>query len=238
MFKKILVANRGEIAVRVMRAARELGIKNVAVYSEADKEAFFKRYADEAYYIGEGPSSKSYLVMENIIETAQRSGAEAIHPGYGFLAENPLFAEQCRKAGIVFIGPSSKAIEKMGDKITAKKIMKRAGVPLVPGSDGEVKSADNAVKIAHRIGYPVLLKASAGGGGIGMKIANSDEELLSAFESSRSIAESAFGNPAILIERYIEKPRHIEVQVLGDEEGVVHVYERECSIQSRDQKGG
>jgi pyruvate carboxylase subunit A len=150
MFSKILVANRGEIAVRIMRAARELEIKNVAVYSEADKGAFFKMYADEAFFIGEGPASKSYLVMERIIETAEKAGAEAIHPGYGFLAENPIFAEECKKAGIVFVGPSPEAIEKMGDKITAKRIMKDAGVPLVPGSEGEVKSADDAVKRARK----------------------------------------------------------------------------------------
>ena len=205
MFEKILVANRGEIAVRVMRAARELDIKNVAVYSEADRDAFFKLYADEAFFIGEGPASKSYLVMERIIETALKAGADAIHPGYGFLAENPVFAEQCKKAGITFIGPSPEAIREMGDKITAKKIMKDAGVPLVPGSDGEVKSADVALEVAKQVGYPVLIKASAGGGGIGMKVANDDDELISYYESSRSIAESAFGNPAILIEKYLDK---------------------------------
>jgi pyruvate carboxylase subunit A len=236
MFSKILVANRGEIAVRVMRAARELGIRNVAVYSEADEGAFFKRYADEAYYIGEGPASKSYLAIDRIIETAQKIGAEAIHPGYGFLAENPDFAKACKKAGLVFIGPSSDAILKMGDKITAKKIMKRAGVPLVPGSDGQVKTGSVAVKFADKIGYPILIKASAGGGGIGMKVANNKEELLSLFESSKSIAESAFGNPSMLIEKYLEKSRHIEVQILGDEENLIHVYERECSIQRRYQK--
>ncbi len=232
----MLVANRGEIAVRVMRAGRELGIKNVAIYSEADKGAFFKMYADEAYHIGEGPASKSYLVIERIIEVAEKSGAEAIHPGYGFLAENHRFAKECKKAGIIFIGPSAEAIKKMGDKITAKKIMKKASVPLVPGSEGEMRSGGAALKVAERIGYPVLLKASAGGGGIGMKIAHNDEDLLNLFESSRSIAESAFGNPAVLIEKYLEKPRHIEVQVLGDESDVVHVFERECSIQRRYQK--
>jgi pyruvate carboxylase subunit A len=236
MFSKILVANRGEIAVRIMRAARELEIKNVAVYSEADKGAFFKMYADEAFFIGEGPASKSYLVMERIIETAEKAGAEAIHPGYGFLAENPIFAEECKKAGIVFVGPSPEAIEKMGDKITAKRIMKDAGVPLVPGSEGEVKSADDAVKVAEEVGFPVLIKASAGGGGIGMNVASSAEELHSYYNSSRSIAESAFGNPSILIEKYLEKPRHIEVQVLGDGERIIHAYERECSIQRRYQK--
>jgi pyruvate carboxylase subunit A len=232
MFTKILVANRGEIAVRVMRAARELGIKNVAAYSEADRGAYFKGYADEAYYIGEGPASKSYLDMERIIETAEKSGAEAIHPGYGFLAENPVFADKCHKAGIVFIGPSSKAIELMGDKITAKNIMRKADVPLVPGSVGEVKTGSEAIKTANRIGYPVLIKASAGGGGIGMKVAGNDDELNSIIESSKSIAESAFGNPSILIEKYLQKPRHIEVQVLGDGERIIHVYERECSIQA------
>jgi pyruvate carboxylase subunit A len=236
MFNKILIANRGEIAVRVMRSARELGIKNVAVFSEADKGAFFKMYADEAFFIGEGPASKSYLVMERIIETAKKSGAEAIHPGYGFLAENPIFARECKKAGIVFIGPSSTAIKKMGDKITSKSIMKKAGVPIVPGSEGEVRSGADAAKVAEEIGYPILIKASAGGGGIGMKVAGNDEELLSFYESSRSIAESAFGNPSILIEKYLEKPRHIEVQVLGDGTEIIHVLERECSIQRRYQK--
>ncbi len=236
MFKKILVANRGEIAVRIMRAARELGIKNVAVYSEADKGAFFKMYGDEAYFIGEGPASKSYLQMDRIIDTAQKAGADAIHPGYGFLAENPVFARKCHEAGVVFIGPSAEAIEKMGDKITAKKIMKKADVPLVPGSDGEVKTAEKAVKVAEEIGYPVLIKASAGGGGIGMKVAGNLDELTTFFESSKSIAESAFGNPSILIEKYLERPRHIEVQVLGDDSGVIHAYERECSIQRRYQK--
>ncbi len=236
MFEKILVANRGEIAVRVMRAARELGINNVAVYSEADRDAYFKLYADEAFFIGEGPASKSYLVMEKIIETALKAGADAIHPGYGFLAENPVFAEQCKKAGITFIGPSPEAILEMGDKITAKQIMKDAGVPLVPGSDGEVKSADDALEVARQVGYPVLIKASAGGGGIGMKVANDEDELISFYASSRSIAESAFGNPAILIEKYLEKPRHIEVQILGDGERLIHAYERECSIQRRYQK--
>ncbi|RMF89799.1 MAG: acetyl-CoA carboxylase biotin carboxylase subunit [Methanobacteriota archaeon] len=236
MFKKILVANRGEIAVRVMRAARELGVKNVAVYSDADRGAFFKLYADEAYHIGEGPASKSYLVIDRIIDAALKSGAEAIHPGYGFLAENPAFARACEEAGLVFIGPSPEAIEKMGDKIAAKRIMKEAGVPVVPGSDGEVRSESEAVKVAGEIGYPVLIKASAGGGGIGMKVARNDEELGDFFESSRSIAESAFGNPSILIEKYLEKPRHVEVQLLGDEEGLIHLYERECSIQRRYQK--
>ncbi|MFV2040573.1 MAG: acetyl-CoA carboxylase biotin carboxylase subunit [Candidatus Hydrothermarchaeales archaeon] len=236
MFEKILVANRGEIAVRVMRAARELEINNVAVYSEADRDAYFKLYADEAFFIGEGPASKSYLVMEKIIETALKAGADAIHPGYGFLAENPVFAEQCKKAGITFIGPSPEAIREMGDKITAKQIMKDAGVPLVPGSEGEVKSADDALEVARQVRYPVLIKASAGGGGIGMKVANDDDELISFYASSRSIAESAFGNPAILIEKYLEKPRHIEVQILGDGERLIHAYERECSIQRRYQK--
>lgn len=236
MFKKILVANRGEIAVRVMRAARELGVKSVAVYSDADEGAFFKLYADEAYRVGEGPASESYLQGERIIEVARRSGAEAIHPGYGFLAENPGFASLCEKEDILFIGPSSEAIKQMGDKITAKRIMKEAGVPLVPGSDGEVKSADEAVETAETIGYPVLIKASAGGGGIGMKIANDEEELRNLFEASRSLAKSAFGNPSIFIEKYLDKPRHIEVQILGDEDDIIHLYERECSIQRRYQK--
>jgi len=236
MFEKILIANRGEIAVRVMRAAREMGIKNAAVYSEADRDAFFKLYADEAFFIGEGPASKSYLVMERIIETALKAGADAIHPGYGFLAENSVFAAQCKKAGITFIGPTPDAILRMGDKITAKQIMKDAGVPLVPGSDGEVKSADEALEIARRVGYPLLIKASAGGGGIGMKVATNDDELVSFYESSRSIAESAFGNPAILIEKFLDKPRHVEVQILGDGENIIHAFERECSIQRRYQK--
>lgn len=236
MFKKILIANRGEIAVRVMRASRELGIKNVAVYSEADKGAFFNKYADESYYIGEGPASKSYLVVEKIIETAEKSGADAIHPGYGFLAENPSFALACKKNGIVFIGPDAEAMEKMGDKITAKNIMKKAGVPLVPGSEGEVKSSDEALKVAEKIAFPVLIKASAGGGGIGMKVAINPEELMTFYESSKSIASSAFGNSSIFIEKYLDRPRHIEVQILADNDRAIHLYERECSIQRRYQK--
>jgi len=236
MFKKVLVANRGEIAVRVMRACRELGITAVGVYSEADRRSFFRWYADEAYYIGESPAAQSYLNIDKVIAIAKQADAEAIHPGYGFLAENEEFAERCEKEGIVFIGPGPKLIREMGDKIRAKEIMREAGVPCVPGSEREVKDVSDASKIAKDIGYPVIIKAAGGGGGIGMKIVNSEEELGNAIESARSIAGSAFGNPTIFIEKYIIKPRHIEVQILGDEKRIIHLFERECSIQRRYQK--
>ncbi|MCG2828944.1 acetyl-CoA carboxylase biotin carboxylase subunit [Methanothermobacter sp. K4] len=237
MFSKILVANRGEIAIRVMRACRELGIKSVAVYSEADKNALFTRYADEAYEIGKPSPSQSYLRIDRIIDVAEESGAEAIHPGYGFLAENPGLGEECEKHGIKLIGPKSSVIEAMGDKITSKKLMKKAGVPVIPGTDKGVSDPDEAAEIADSIGYPVIIKASAGGGGIGMRTVYEEDELIRAMESTQSVAASAFGDPTVYIEKYLEKPRHIEFQVMADEHGnVIHLADRECSIQRRHQK--
>ncbi len=237
MFKKVLVANRGEIAIRAMRACRELGVRTVAVYSEADKNALFTKYADEAYYIGPAPSSQSYLNIDKIIEVALESGAEAVHPGYGFLSENSTFARKCEEAGIVFIGPPSEAIDQMGSKIAARNTMIKAGVPVVPGTEGAVASEEEAVEIADSIGYPVIIKASAGGGGIGMKIVHSKEGFKTALQSIQSVASSAFGDPTVFIEKYVEEPRHIEFQILADKYGdVVYVMERECSIQRRHQK--
>jgi len=237
MFNKILVANRGEIAIRVFRACRELGIDTVAIHSEADKHALHSMYADESYLVGPAPPSQSYLDMKAIIEVAEKSGAEAIHPGYGFLAENPDFPRQCEKSGITFIGPSGKVIELMGSKIDARKTMGKADIPLVPGSEGALEDLEKARDIAQKIGYPVVLKASAGGGGIGMKVAWSQEELERNFERTQSVARSAFGNPTIFIEKFLTNPRHIEFQVLGDSKGnMVHINERECSIQRRHQK--
>jgi len=237
MFSKILVANRGEIAIRVMRACRELGIKSVAVYSEADKNALFTRYADEAYEIGKPAPSQSYLRIDRILEVAEKAGAEAIHPGYGFLAENPRLGEECEKEGIKLIGPKSSVIEAMGDKITSKKLMKKAGVPVIPGTDQGVSDPDEAARIADSIGYPVIIKASAGGGGIGMRAVYEEDELIRAMESTQSVAASAFGDPTVYIEKYLERPRHIEFQVMADESGnVIHLADRECSIQRRHQK--
>jgi len=237
MFKKILIANRGEIAVRIIRACQELDIKTVAVYSQADEHALFTSLADESYCIGPPQASKSYLNIERIIKVAKKSGAEAIHPGYGFLAENPEFARACEENGIVFIGPPAKAIEAMGSKINAKRIMKKAGVPVLPGSDGPVEDIEEALAIAREIGYPVVVKASAGGGGIGMGVAYNEEELKEVIESTQSIAKSAFGDPTIFIEKYLERPRHIEIQILADKYGnTIYLGERECSIQRRHQK--
>ncbi|HID27429.1 MAG TPA: ATP-grasp domain-containing protein, partial [Methanosarcinales archaeon] len=235
MFNKVLIANRGEIAIRVMRACRELGILTVAVYSDADKNALFVKYADEAYYLGEAPSNKSYLNMEKILYIAEKSESEGIHPGYGFLAENPKFAKACEETGIKFIGPTSSAIGAMGSKIKAREIMKKAGVPVVPGSD-EIKDMDEAKDIADKIGYPVIVKASGGGGGIGMRIVHRSDELRSAIESTRSVAESAFNDPKVYLEKYLEEPRHIEFQILSDGKNIIHVGDRECSIQRRHQK--
>jgi len=237
MFKKVLIANRGEIAIRVMRACRELNIKTVAVYSDVDKHALFAKYADEAYPIGPAPASQSYLNMDTILDVAHKSGAEGIHPGYGFLSENEDFAARCEKEGIVFIGPTSRAIESMGNKITAKKAMAAAGIPVVPGSDGGISDFDKAVKVAERIGYPVIIKAAAGGGGIGMKVVRKTEELVQTIESTQRVAKSSFGDATVFIEKYLEEPRHIEFQILADISGnVIHVGERECSIQRRHQK--
>ena len=237
MFNKVLIANRGEIAIRIMRACWELGIKTVAVYSEADKKSLHVTLADEAYCIGKAPAARSYLNIEAILNVAERAEVDAIHPGYGFLAENAEFARAVKKAGFEFIGPNPDAIEAMGSKINAKKIMKKAGVPLIPGSEGAVEDIDEAIDIAEEIGFPVVVKASAGGGGMGMSVAYSKEELKEVIESARNIAKSAFGDPTVFIEKYLENPRHIEIQLLGDKHGnIIHLGDRECSIQRRHQK--
>ncbi len=237
MFKRVLVANRGEIAVRIIYALKELGIESVAIYSEGDKDSLHVELADYAICIGPPSPAESYLNIPRIMSAAVISGADALHPGYGFLAENPDFADICERSGIKFIGPSSKIISLMGDKIAAKKVMKEAGVPVLPGYDGEIPDLKTAEKIAEEIGYPVILKAAAGGGGRGMRIVESPLELARAFSTAQSEASAAFGDPRIYIEKYIEKPRHIEVQILADEKGnVIHLGERECSIQRRHQK--
>lgn len=237
MFKKILIANRSEIAIRVMRACRELDVKTVAVYSEVDKNALFAKYADEAFPIGPAPAAQSYLNIDKIIEVAKKSGAEAIHPGYGFLSENGTFAGRCEKEGIIFIGPSSHTIESVGSKIAAKKTMKAAGIPVIPGSKNGINNLDEAVKVAESIGYPVIVKASAGGGGIGMKVVRKTEELRETIESTQRVAKSSFGDATVFIEKYLEMPRHIEFQILADNYGnIIHVGDRECSIQRRHQK--
>jgi propionyl-CoA carboxylase alpha chain len=237
MFKKILIANRGEIACRVMATARRLGIKTVAVYSDADRHALHVRMADEAVRIGPAPSAQSYLVADNIIAACRQTGAEAVHPGYGFLSENTAFAEALASAGIVFIGPRPHAITSMGDKITSKKIAEQAGVSTVPGYTGVIEDADHAVQIAADIGYPVMLKASAGGGGKGMRVVRDDAECRDGFLRATNEARSSFGDGRVFAEKYIEEPRHIEIQVLADSHGnVIHLGERECSIQRRHQK--
>ncbi|MHB8604014.1 MAG: acetyl-CoA carboxylase biotin carboxylase subunit [Thermoplasmatota archaeon] len=237
MFRRVLVANRGEIAVRVIRACREMGVKTVAVYSDADAQALHVKLADEAVRLGPPPSTESYLVQEKVIEAAERTGAEAIHPGYGFLSENFSFVRRCEKSGVKFIGPSSKAMEAMGDKVSAKRNAVKAGVPVAKASDGAVSDPAKAAKIAHDIGFPVIIKAVHGGGGIGMKIVEREADLPGAIESAMSTAASAFGSPDVFIEKFIDSPRHIEFQILGDEHGhVIHLGERECSVQRRNQK--
>lgn len=237
MFRKILIANRGEIAVRIIRAARELGIATVAVYSTADREALHTILADEAICIGPARSKDSYLNMNAIISAAVVTGAEAIHPGFGFLSENSTFATLCKEVGITFIGPSGEVMDMMGDKINARKQMIQANVPVIPGSDGEMMTADEALAIAAAIGYPVMLKASAGGGGKGIRKVEKAEDLVSAFESASSEAKAAFGNGAMYLERVIYPARHIEVQILADQYGhVVHLGERDCSLQRNNQK--
>ncbi|RMG91576.1 MAG: acetyl-CoA carboxylase biotin carboxylase subunit [Zetaproteobacteria bacterium] len=237
MFHKILVANRGEIAVRIIRACRELGIRSVAVYSEADRDAMHARLADEAVCIGPAASNQSYLNIPSIMAAAELTDAEAIHPGFGFLAENADFAEIVMASGINWIGPSPQAMRIMGDKVKAKQAMKEAGVPLVPGSDGAVSSIDEAKIVAREAGYPVIVKASAGGGGRGMKVVHSEAALASAFSMCQREAGAAFGDDTVFIEKFLELPRHIEVQVLGDKHGnIVHLFERECSLQRNNQK--
>ena len=237
MIQKILIANRGEIALRIVRACRELGIKTLAVYSEADIQSLHVQLADEAICIGGPKSADSYLRADRIISAAEIADVDAIHPGYGFLSENAKFAEQCESCNIKFIGPKSKSIKMMGDKSVAKDTVRKAGVPIVPGSDGPVDSETTAVKTARSIGYPVIIKAVAGGGGRGMRIAHNDVSFAKEYHVARNEAEKAFGNGAVYIEKYIERPRHIEFQILGDSHGkIIHLGERDCSVQRRHQK--
>jgi pyruvate carboxylase subunit A len=236
LFKKILIANRGEIAIRVMRACRELGIATAAVYSDADRNAIHVRYADEAHHIGGAAPSESYLQLDRIVKTAHDCGAEAIHPGYGFLSEKPAFPEACVAAGISFIGPPASAMRALGSKLAARQLAVNNGVPVTPGSDA-VTDAATASRAARTIGFPIMVKPSGGGGGIGMKVVESEDELAAAVESSVQAARSAFGDPTVYLERYVRKPRHVEIQVICDEHGhAVHLGERECSIQRRHQK--
>lgn len=237
MFSKILIANRGEIACRVIKSARKMGIKSVAVYSDADQDALHVQMADEAVHIGPAPASESYLVIDKILDAIKQTGADAVHPGYGFLSENVKFADALKKAKVAFIGPNPVAIASMGDKIESKKLAAEAGVSTVPGYMGVIKDADEAVKISGEIGYPVMLKASAGGGGKGMRIAYNDDEAHEGFTSAQNEAKSSFADDRVFVEKFIEDPRHIEIQVLGDKHGnVIHLGERECSIQRRHQK--
>ena len=237
MFSKVLIANRGEIAVRIIRACKELGIKTVAVYSEADKNCIHLEFAHEAICIGKPISSDSYLNISRLISAAEVSDCDAIHPGYGFLAENPYFAEVCESCGIKFIGPSAESIRLMGDKVQAKNTMRKAGIPLIPGSKGGIKSKEEALSVAKKIGYPLILKAKSGGGGKGMRICHSDVRLVSALMTAQSEAEAAFGDSEIYIEKFIENPRHIEIQIAADNYGnAIYLGERDCSIQRRHQK--
>ncbi|MDD6288995.1 MAG: acetyl-CoA carboxylase biotin carboxylase subunit [Eggerthellales bacterium] len=237
MFQKILVANRGEVALRVMRACRELGVKSVAVYSTEDENTYPVQYADEKVCIGPAPANQSYLIMSNIIEAAKQTGAEAIHPGYGFLAENADFARKCQEEGLVFIGPSPECIESMGDKSTARETMMNCGVPTVPGSDGCIDTVEEAAAFAERVGYPVLIKATAGGGGKGMREVHDPADLASQYQAARTEAGAAFGNDGVYLEKLVLRPRHVEVQVLADDFGNrVALCERDCSIQRRHQK--
>jgi propionyl-CoA carboxylase alpha chain len=237
MFKKILIANRGEIACRVIKSARSMGIATVAVYSEADRDALHVQMADEAVHIGPPPSAQSYLLKDKIVQACLDTGAEAVHPGYGFLSENAEFRAALDEANIVFIGPNTRAIEAMGDKITSKKLADEAGVNTIPGFPGAMKDAEHAVEVANDIGYPVMLKATAGGGGKGMRVARNDAECRDGFERAANEARSSFGNDQILVEKFIEEPRHIEIQVMADRHGnAVYLNERECSLQRRHQK--
>jgi propionyl-CoA carboxylase alpha chain len=237
MIKKILIANRGEIACRVIRTAKKMGIATVAVYSDADRDAMHVREADEAVHIGPAPSNQSYIVIDKILDAIRKTGADAVHPGYGFLSENPVFAEALQKEGVTFIGPPVRAVQAMGDKITSKKLAAEAGVSTVPGHMGLIADADEAVRISQAIGYPVMIKASAGGGGKGMRIAWTDTEAREGFQSSKNEAKASFGDDRIFIEKFVTEPRHIEIQVLGDQHGtILYLGERECSIQRRNQK--
>lgn len=237
MFKKILIANRGEIALRIIRACREMDIQTVAVFSEADRDSLHVKMADEAYCIGPHQSVRSYLNKVNILSVAEITGADAIHPGYGFLSENADFAEACERSGITFIGPSIDAMERMGAKAVARETMIKAGVPVVPGTEGIISSPEEAMAIAEEIGYPVMIKASAGGGGRGMRVAHSKHDVVKAVQTAQAEAEAAFGNGAVYVEKYIEEPRHIEFQILADKHGnMVYLWERDCSIQRRNQK--
>lgn len=237
MIKKVLVANRGEIAVRIMRSCREMGIPTVAVYSDADRSAMHVRYADEAYHIGPAPSVESYLSIDKIIAVAKKSNADAIHPGYGFLSENAAFSARCKQEGIEFIGPDASAILQMGDKITARKTMIAAGVPVVPGTVDKIVDYEEALETIRKIGLPVMIKASAGGGGKGMRLVKHEEDIESSLSGARSEAKSAFGDDAVYVEKYIDSPHHIEFQILADKHGnAVHLFERECSVQRRHQK--
>jgi acetyl-CoA carboxylase biotin carboxylase subunit len=237
MFSRILIANRGEIALRILRACKDLGIETVAVYSEADRDSLHLRFADETICIGPAASSESYLNIPALIAAAEIADVEAIHPGYGFLSENEHFAEVCQSCNIKFIGPSPEAIANCGDKVAAKALAKQAGVPTVPGSDGPIESEEQALEIARRIGFPVLIKAAAGGGGRGMRVAHNEPSLVTGYHAARSEAEKAFKDSTVYLEKFIEKPRHVEIQVIGDQHGnVVHLGERDCSLQRRHQK--
>lgn len=237
MFKKVLIANRGEIALRIIRACRELGVRTVAVYSEADRHSLHVRFADEAVCIGPPPSKESYLNIPRLIAAAEVTNADAVHPGYGFLAENAGFAEICTTSGLTFIGPKAESILAMGDKALARETMHKAGVPIVPGSNGVISDFNEAKRIAGDIGYPIIIKATAGGGGRGMRIVREPGDLENSFRTASHEAETAFGNPSVYVERYLEEPRHVEIQVMGDRHGnVVHYGERDCSIQRRHQK--
>ena len=234
-FTKVLIANRGEIAVRVIRTLREMGIGSVAVYSEADRAALHVRMADEAHPIGPAPASESYLRVDKIVDTARKAGAQAIHPGYGFLSENPALPEACEAAGITFIGPPASAMRRMGSKTAARKLMSEAGVPITPGALCD--TAEEAASAAKKIGFPVMLKASSGGGGKGMRLVHNEGEMANAWERARSEAKKFFGDDTVYLEKAIDRPRHVEIQVLGDRDGnMVHVFERDCSIQRRNQK--
>lgn len=237
MIKKVLIANRGEIAVRVIRSCREMGITTVAVYSDSDRAALHVRYADEAYYLGPSPSNESYLVIDKVLDVAKRSGADAIHPGYGFLSENAEFAERIAKAGLIFIGPPANAIRTMGDKITARRTMVNAKVPVVPGTKEKIVGNSQIIKKGKEIGFPIMVKASAGGGGKGMRLVKTEEDLLAAFQGAQSEAKASFGDDSVYMEKYIESPHHIEFQILADKHGnAIHLCERECSVQRRHQK--